>query len=149
MGKGFIFIGIALFIDGLQAFMDWAFLALGGALALPTFGAAVPLGIAIGFAVNFVISATFGVMLIVGLGMFGFLKKGDLPFVGGMGLFEIIPGLDCLPGWTLMTVRCVMKAQAKQVVATAITSVTKLATNDNTPPAANDNIPRVGQEVYA
>ena len=36
MGKGFIFIGLALFIDALQAFLDWAFIAAGGALTAAT-----------------------------------------------------------------------------------------------------------------
>ena len=185
MGKGLIFIGLALFIDGFQAFMDWALLAAGGALSAATplgagaagfaagyvassnaasgavncvlAGAAtaaaspfgIPIGIALGFVVNFIISATFGVMLVVGLAMFGFIKASDWKVVAGGGLAETIPGLDCLPGWTLMTVRCVIKKEVKQVVSAAATSVIKLAANDNAPQAANDNTPRVGQEVYA
>ena len=193
MGKGIIFISLALFIDGLQAFLDWAFIAAGGALqeltplgaglagaaagasacwnssgnvisgiidagkcaliegaawgALSTVG--MPLGIGLGFAVNFVISATLGVMLITGLALFGFIKKEDWFFVGGMGLCETIPGASSLFWWTTLTTRLVLKNRAQKLVAKITPPITTLATNDNAQPAANDNARLVGQEAYA
>jgi hypothetical protein len=152
MGKGMLFIGMALFIDGLQAGLDWSFLATGGLITGATFGLgaiALPLGIVFGFAANFCLSVTFGVMLITGLGIFGLW---DTTTIVAGGFFEIIPGLDCLPGWTLMTVRCVLKAKAKEESG-ALSTVVKVASAKNplavVKTATNDNTPRTNQNTQA
>ncbi|MEI7719700.1 MAG: hypothetical protein WCI89_00625 [bacterium] len=172
MAKGGLVILFALFIDGLQAALSWAFLTMGsaltaatpigagaagaaagaavcynsagnvisgvidavkcGAIAGATFALAspfgVPLGIGVGIAINICVSIVFGSALVTALGMFGMF---DLTSVVGGSLFELIPGLDVAPGWTVMAVRCVLKAKAKEgngvlsavaKVATAVTS---------------------------
>jgi len=107
------FIFFALFIDGLQAILGFAFLAMGSALSVipvvgPVFTTFVgaPLGIAVGMVVSICISLSFGVLLI--LTLFYFKMFYPARVFGGM-FFEIIPGLSAIPGWTAMTLLCVLK----------------------------------------
>ncbi len=77
--------------------------ALIGAIASPI---GAPLGIAIGMGVNVCISFTFGTMLILLLSYCGMFYPGKL--LSGI-FFEVIPGLDTIPGWTAMTITCVLQ----------------------------------------
>lgn len=111
--KGFIFIVFALFIDGLQAGLTWGLvggLGLAGSI-VPVLGntLGVEAGIVLGFVVNFAISATFGVALITLLAMSGYGSK-QLFWL----LPEYIPGLNAGPGWTIVTVLCVLKKKSEQ-----------------------------------
>lgn len=160
------FVLFALCIDGLQALMSFAFLAMGSAMtaATPiggaiigcTIGAATatgvvatatncvkgaligavaspagaPLGIAIGMGVNICISLTFGVMLVLALAYCGMFYPGKL--AGGM-FFEIIPGLDAIPGWTTMTITCVLQKMKEDgaLEGTAFGALTKMLSPQN------------------
>ncbi len=132
----------ALFVDGLQAVLSFAFFTLGMALTAATpLGAAAagcggayaassnaasgaincaegavagaglsfvgaPLGMVMGMASDVCVSLTFGLMLLLTLSLCGLFYPSKL--FGG-GLFEILPGLSVLPGWTLMTVLCILQ----------------------------------------
>jgi len=93
-----------------------------GALA-STFG--VPFGTALGFALEIVISLTLGTAFIVTLILFRMYYT--LPTTSGF-LGELVPGLDILPGWTLMAVWCVLRKQAEEGEAGLVTVVAKIAT---------------------
>lgn len=73
--------------------------------------ATLPFAVGLGFAVNFCISATFGVVLIGFLLLFGMYYKGA--GIAGF-IIELIPGLAIVPGWTGMTVMCVMRKSAEE-----------------------------------
>jgi hypothetical protein len=81
--------------------------AVGGGIAGAASSAAgVPLGIALGFVVNAAISLTFGVGLIMFMGMLGMWY----PFTMGAALFgEVAPGFDMLPMWTGTVLWCAFK----------------------------------------
>ncbi len=71
----------------------------------------IPLGIAAGFAINVCLSATLGSGLIFLLATNG-MWYPDLIFGGG--IVELIPGLDDLPGWTVMAGLCILRKKAKE-----------------------------------
>ena len=95
---------------------SWGCWAVGALLgAIGTWGnvvapATIPIGVMLGFAVNICISATFGLGLIILLWQFDMLY---LPYVFSGGIMEFIPGIDDLPGWTTMTILCVVKKMAE------------------------------------
>lgn len=150
-----ILILFAIFIDGLQAALAWAFFTMGSVFATATAGlgaGAVPLGIGVGMGVDICIDTTLGVALITALGIFDMF---DLKSVIGGSLFELIPGLDLLPGWTAMAIACVIRSKAKE--GGALGAVAKIATAGSD--IARGNVGAVvtdigvgrtvGQEAYA
>jgi len=65
-----------------------------------------PVGLMLAFAINLCLSATLGsglIMLLIICGMYypRYLLPG--------GISEIIPGLDIFPGWTALTILCVLR----------------------------------------
>jgi hypothetical protein len=112
-GRYFLLIP-ALLVDGLQALLSLGlagvFTTLGGTLSMvPVVGTVVaagvmPTGIVMGFALNFVISATFGVALITFLTTGGVFYPRYLVSGGG----ELLPGLNNLPFWTLFALLCIL-----------------------------------------
>jgi hypothetical protein len=79
-----------------------------GAVA-STFG--IPLGTALGFVLEITISLTFGAGLIFLLLINGMYYSTRTP-VGFIA--ELIPGLDILPGWTVMTILCILKKRKEE-----------------------------------
>lgn len=77
--------------------------AAGGALA-STFG--IPIGTALGFVLEMVVSLTIGSALILLL-LFNGMYYSNRTTIGI--LVELMPGLDIIPGWTFMTIMCVIK----------------------------------------
>jgi hypothetical protein len=71
----------------------------------------LPLAIGLGVAVNFCLDITLGLVLTLFLLWFGMYKKGY--GVGGF-LVELIPGIDNIPGWTIMTALCVVSKTAEE-----------------------------------
>ena len=111
--RSMLFILFGAFVDGLQALVAWAFLTMGGVFTTATLGVgagSIPLGIGAGMGVDLCIDATFGVALITALGIFGKLDAKSALF-GGM--FELVPGLNYLPGWTAMAISCVIRSRAR------------------------------------
>ncbi len=144
--KSFLLIVFALFIDGLQAMLSLAFLAL---QAVTPIGGGVA-GIGAGFAwcwnssegiwalfttaqcmlaggivgagasffaiplaavIDFGISLTFGGALIFFLAWSGMFYPGSVLAAFGA---EAVPGVNILPGWTLLVVRCMYKKRAEE-----------------------------------
>ncbi len=134
--KGFLFIIFALFIDGLQAAVAWGLATIAafpgtatgcavgaaaagkvGCLVLGLLGSlpiingtlatvTIPIGIMLGLAISFCISATFGVALITLLAMDGmFYPK----YILGGSVTELVPGINSIPAWSAMTVLCLLK----------------------------------------
>lgn len=65
-----------------------------------------PVGLMLAFAINFCLSATLGAGLVMFLIICGmYYPKYLLPG----GISEIIPGLDIFPGWTALTILCVLR----------------------------------------
>ncbi len=92
-----------------------------GALA-STFG--IPLGTALGFVLEIIVSLTFGAGLIFLLIINGMYYSTRTP----IGLIaELIPGLDILPGWTVMTILCVLKKRSEQGEKDILTTGVRLA----------------------
>lgn len=89
--------------------------------------ATLPIAIGIGFAINFCLDITLGVVLIGFLMWLGMYHKGY--GIGGF-IVELIPGLDNIPGWTFMTIMCVVDktAREKNLIASKGSMFTKLAT---------------------
>lgn len=112
-GRYFLLIP-ALLVDGLQALLSLGlagvFTTLSGTLSMiPLVGTVVaagvmPTGIVMGFALNFVISATFGAALITFLTTSGVFYPRYLVSGGG----ELLPGLNNLPFWTLFALLCIL-----------------------------------------
>lgn len=106
------YIVVALFIDGLKALVYWACFALGaGIAAVPIVGQVVgtvtiPLGIALGIALSICISITLGAGFLLLLAFNGLF---NMRYAIGGGISGIIPILDILPGWTAMTVLCILR----------------------------------------
>jgi hypothetical protein len=111
--KGIFLLLFALTIDALQAIMAWIFLAAGSAIALvPLVGVVgAPMGVGLGFAVDIAISMTMGSGLILALFIFDML---DLKYVAAVFIGETIPGLDIIPGWTFLVIRCILKKNAEE-----------------------------------
>lgn len=118
-GRYFLLIP-ALFVDGLQTLLSLGlagvFTTVGGLLNLiPIIGSVLaagvtPTGILIGFALNFVISATFGAFLMTFLAVSGTFYPRYLAWGGG----ELIPGLNNLPFWTLFTFLCIRQKNREE-----------------------------------
>ena len=157
--RGWLLILIAVFIDALQAAVDFMFTALGmfsgtagggalgcwlgtkiagstgcyflgavgaaaGSLANPALSSVgIPMGIMLGFAVNFCISATLGAGFVALLWMLGYYHPG-ITFGGAIA--ELLPGVDCLPGWTAMAALCVLKKRASEKKASGASAVASL-----------------------
>lgn len=145
--RGFLLLGFALCIDGLQWAVDaGAFVignfagtiagtaagcaggqavagqvgcAVGGAvggfagswLNVPAAVVGVPLGIILGMVMSFCISALFGGMLVMLLAQSGMFYSRYI--IGGT-LAEVVPGINTLPSWTLMTWLCISAKKAEE-----------------------------------
>lgn len=83
----------------------------GSAANVPLAAVGVPLGIGLGFAASVCISFTFGLLLIIFLWRSGMFYPSYVltVFVG-----EAIPGIDIVPGWTLLVIRSIMTKSAKE-----------------------------------
>ncbi len=85
--------------------------AAGGTMGATLSAVGIPLGAGMGMAADFCISVTFGTMLVLALWNFGmFYPK----YILSGGLFEMVPGFDALPGWTAMTIACVLRKIADE-----------------------------------
>lgn len=82
----------------------------GGAIGATASIGGIPLGIILGFVVDFCISATFGVALVALLIYSGMFYPG---YLFGGTIFELIPGFDDFPGWTFMTIMCVIRKKSE------------------------------------
>ena len=116
MSGRYILLVPALFIDGLQAMLSLGlagvFTAVGGVASLIP-GAAVaivPIGILLGFVINFAITMTFGAGLIALLAFSGVFYPRYLVAGGG----EMIPGLNNLPFWTLFVLLSIIRKSAEE-----------------------------------
>ena len=89
--------------------------------------ATLPFAVGLGFAVNFCISATLGIILVAWLWSLGMYKLG--PGITGF-IVELTPGLAVVPGWTMMTILCVVRktAEENKLVGSAGSLFTKFAT---------------------
>jgi hypothetical protein len=94
---------------GLLGSIPW----VNGALAVVTEPIGIMLGVAIGLCINF----TLGSMLILFLVLFGMF---DGKTVIGALIGEAIPGINMLPLWTGMTIRCAMKTAQRENPASLI-----------------------------
>ena len=109
----------------------------------------VPIGIALGVAVSFCLSATLGTGLVFLLGMNGmFYKK----YVFGAVAAEGLPFFSVLPGWTTMAVLSIVRHKTQSGKKLGLNVHTSLMEAENTPQrnsaatrpltAANDNTPQ-------
>ena len=74
-------------------------------------GTTLPIAVGLGFAVNVCMDAFLGTILIGLLWVLGMYY----PRYGITGLIaELIPGINDLPGWTIMTVLCVIRKTAEE-----------------------------------
>jgi hypothetical protein len=92
----------------------WIGGAVAGAAGSAANGAAaatLPIAVGLGMAVNFCLDITLGLILTLFLLWLGMYHKGY--GIGGF-LVELIPGLDNLPGWTIMTALCVVRKTAEE-----------------------------------
>ena len=80
------------------------------------FGAAIsafgmPIGVLLGFSFDVVISLTLGSGLIFLLALSGmFYPK----YAWSGGIFEVMPGFDALPGWTLMVILSILRKKKEE-----------------------------------
>jgi hypothetical protein len=117
MVKYMPYVVVALFIDGLKALVYWACFALGaGIAAVPIVGQVVgtvtiPLGIALGIALSICISITLGAGFLLLLAFNGLF---NMRYAIGGGISGIIPILDILPGWTTMTILCILRKMKEE-----------------------------------
>lgn len=80
------------------------------------FGAAIsafgmPIGVLLGFVFDICLSLTLGAGLIFLLALMGmFYPK----YVWSAGIFEVMPGFDVLPGWTVMVALCLIKKRGEE-----------------------------------
>jgi hypothetical protein len=130
---------------------------INGVLATVT----MPVGIILGFAISVCLSLTLGAGLIMLLIIYGmFYPKYLMPG----GISELIPGFDLVPGWTALTILCVLRkvkdekaAQLKASLSTVITEplpeaadqVARIVDGIRAPIAANDNNAQVSQRYAA
>ncbi|MBX4192465.1 hypothetical protein KW798_03195, partial [Candidatus Parcubacteria bacterium] len=106
--KYFVAIGYAIFLDGLQAGLSFALAGLFASPGVIPFvgpliaAVSIPFGIALGFIINICLSLTMGsglLLLLVHLCGFKSLQKYIFGSIG-----DLIPGLNNLPFWTLLTI---------------------------------------------
>ena len=92
------------------------------------FGAAIsafgmPIGVLLGFIFDICLSLTLGAGLIFLLALMGmFYPK----YVWSAGIFEVMPGFDVLPGWTVMVVLCLIKKRGEEGKAGVTTTAAKI-----------------------
>jgi hypothetical protein len=79
-----------------------------------------PIGIAAGFAISICISFTLGSILVLFLQITGVLDK-KAALMAYMG--ETVPGLNILPAWTALVIRCAMQDAKNQLTNTVLTTV--------------------------
>ncbi|MBC7836983.1 hypothetical protein H7X87_04405 [Acetobacteraceae bacterium] len=87
---------------------------LGAVVATPLDAAApytIPLGIALGFAINICLSATFGSILLLFMTLAGY--KPSVKYLWG-GIGEMLPGVNNIPFWTALVILTVIKKSAKK-----------------------------------
>ena len=85
--------------------------AAGGVFGAAISASGAPLGVGLGFAIDVAISITMGSGLILALFLFGMF---DLKYVAAVFVGETIPGLDVVPGWTFLVIRCILKKNAEE-----------------------------------
>lgn len=81
---------------------------LGNAFAAPVL---IPIGIALGFAINMCLSATLGSGLIFLMWLNGIFYPR---YALGGGMTELVPGFDNLPAWTLMVILSLSRKKAEE-----------------------------------
>ena len=91
-----------------------------------------PIGIMLGFAISVCLSFTLGAGLIMLLILAGMYYP---KFMLGGGVAELIPGFDIIPGWTAMTILCVLKKSKEQ--GGVIGTVASMATAAASPSVSN------------
>ncbi len=110
-----ILLMIAMFTDGLQAFASASIFGVAAGATASTLGAAGPIALPAASSLSFVIditsSLTFGIGLISLLaynGMFYF------NYITGGAITEMMPGIDVLPAWTVMTILCIIRKESEK-----------------------------------
>ncbi len=96
----------------------------GGILGAAASALGMPLGTGLGFVFDIIISLTLGSALIMFLAFNGmFYPK----YIWSAGIFEMMPGFDVLPGWTLMVILCLIQKRGEEGKGSGlITAATKL-----------------------
>ncbi len=107
MSGRYILLIPALFIDGLQTMLS---IGLAGVFAGAGATAIVPIGILLGFVINFSFSMTFGAGLIALLAFNSMFYPRYLVSGGG----ELIPGLNNLPFWTLFVLLSILRKNLEE-----------------------------------
>lgn len=106
---------LALFIDGIQALVSMALLGLGAGASGATLGVAAPIampvGVGLGFVIDVCMSLTFGVGL---LALLAYNHMFYFNYVASGGISEILPGVNNIPAWTLMTVLCIVRKESEE-----------------------------------
>lgn len=103
----------ALFIDGLQATVSAGLVGVGAiAAAVPVIGwGAGPIGIGVGMAINSAIGLTAGAGLLLLL----LLNGSFYPFlIASAFIGEVVPGINNLPFWTVITIMCLLKSRSTE-----------------------------------
>ena len=99
----------------------------------PLTQASGPIGTVLGIVISICISFTLGSILILFLQLFGILDK-KAALMAYMG--EVLPGLNILPAWTALVVRCginEMKKEASDGVLNTVVSIGSKLVLPNTP----------------
>lgn len=143
MPKGSWLIIFALAIDGLQAAFSLSLLGIGSAVGLiPGVAfASMPLAIALGMVINICISLTMGTALAIGMAF-----NGMFSLRLGAAFFEVVPGLNNLPVWTIAVLLCIFK-KYKEDKAHSIIHAT--ATNTDEYGTTQKERERLGKAVFA
>ncbi|MDE1925168.1 MAG: hypothetical protein KGH79_03235 [Patescibacteria group bacterium] len=92
----------------------------------------IPLGIGLSFASDVCISLTLGTALIFLLAVNRMYYPG---YIWAVFIGEALPGLDILPGWTFLAIRCVLKKNAEMGAGAVgfASSVANFALSPNNP----------------
>lgn len=138
--RGVILIVVALFIDGLQAAMSLMFFVLGASLTLIPFAgvAGAPIGVGLGVAINFCLSATLGTGLIM---LLIFNKMFYPRYVLPGGITEIFPGFSLVPTWTAIVILSILRKKKEELTHAAPQAVSKTVTTTIQRPADTPEIP--------
>ena len=178
-GREMVVLGVAFFIDALQALLELALFVMFTVAPATTIGTAAgaaacgancakvgagvgvigdlipfthglasaalaPLGMGIGFALDVSVSITFGAIFILLLISFNMFYP---MYVFGGSIFELIPGLDILPGWTALAWASIRRKRAEEKQLAGVKAVAKSAYQ--TVRAMNDAKNQVRIQNYA
>lgn len=115
MARNAMLIFLALLTDATQAFLTAGLMGLGGVVSAGTLGfgapVAVPTAVALSFTVEVVTSLTFGAGLLL---LLAYNNMFYSSYALGGSITELIPGIDVLPGWTIMTVLCIVQKSREE-----------------------------------